>query len=102
MGADLVDAFDEVLVAVVDDGVGAEFAAELAFRSDPTVTAIFTPRWFAIWIAAVPIPDPPPWTSSHSPASIRPRPTMFDHTVDSTSGRAAASVRSKPSGTGSS
>ena len=29
VGADLVDAGDEVLLAVVDDGVGAEFAAEL-------------------------------------------------------------------------
>ncbi len=54
------------------------------------------------WMAKVPMPLPPPCTSSVCPASSRASCRTFDQTVQATSGSPAASTRSTPAGTGSS
>ena len=56
----------------------------------------------ASWMAIVPIPDEPPWTSSHCPGASPADMKTFDHTVQATSGSAAASTSDTPAGTGSS
>src|SRR5262245_299424 len=55
----------------------------------------------ASWIAAVPMPDEPPWTSSVSPAFNRPRSKALCQTVKKVSGIAAAVTSVRPGGTGS-
>ena len=50
----------------------------------------------------VPIPEPPPWTSSTSPGWMLAVMKTLDQTVQVTSGNAAASSRLTPAGTGSS
>ena len=52
-----------------------------AFSGLPTVVATRAPRAVAIWMAVVPMPLPPPCTSSRSPAWRPPTITTFDHTV---------------------
>lgn len=66
------------------------------------VTATFAPTALASWIAIVPIPLDPPCTSSVSPGRRWEIMKTLDHTVQDTSGSAAALSRSTPSGTGSS
>ena len=46
------------------------------------------------------MPLEPPWTSSHSPATSRPRSNTFVHTVKVVSGSAAAATKSSPAGSG--
>jgi hypothetical protein len=60
-----------------------------------------TPSALASWIAAVPMPDEPPWTSKVSPAFKRPRSNALCQTVKKVSGIAAAATGVRPSGTGS-
>src|SRR4051794_25418707 len=52
-------------------------------------------------MAIVPMPLEPPWTRKRSPGLNRPaaEPKSIDHTVQVTSGRAAASTRDTPDGT---
>jgi hypothetical protein len=52
-------------------------------------------------MAAVPMPDEPPCTSSVSPARRRPRSKALCQTVRKVSGMAAASTKVSPRGTGS-
>ena len=54
----------------------------------------------ASWIAMVPIPPEPPWTSSVSTGCCPAIMNTFDHTVQATSGRDPATTRSTPAGTG--
>ncbi len=70
--------------------------------ADPAVTMTRAPTWRASWIAIVPMPDDPPCTSSVSPGCRLAMRKTFDHTVQTTSGSAAASTSDTPSGTGSS
>ncbi|MNE51891.1 hypothetical protein D3C80_1465400 [compost metagenome] len=56
---------------------------------------------FASRVATVPIPEVPPWINTVSPALRCPRWNTLTHTVKKVSGIAAASIRLKPSGTGS-
>ena len=65
------------------------------------VTATRAPIALAIWIAAVPTPDAPAWTSAQRPLVSPPCTTSASHAVRNTSGTAAASARSSPAGTGS-
>ena len=73
-----------------------------SFSGDPAVTATRAPTSRPSWTAIVPIPEPPPWTSRTSPGWMFAVMKMFDQTVQATSGRAAASSRLTPAGTGSS
>jgi len=59
------------------------------------------PRATHNWIAAVPMPDVPPWISTLSPAFSRAVSIRLVHTVKCTSGKAAASVTLTPFGIGS-
>jgi hypothetical protein len=43
------------------------------FSFEPAVTTTFAPSFVATWMAVVPMPDEPPWTSSVSPGSNPPR-----------------------------
>src|SRR5690606_3041028 len=73
-------------------------AACLPARAVVTTRA---PSAVASWIANVPMPLPPPCTSTVSPSLSLPKSTRLDQTVHATSGRPAASTRSTPRGTGS-
>ena len=86
-------------VRVVDGHVGAELAAApvLAGRA---VVITRAPRAVASWMANVPMPLAPPWTSRVSRLCSRPSWNTLDHTVQATSGSAAASTRLTPFGTG--
>ena len=64
------------------------------------VTATLAPIALAIWIAAVPTPEAPAWTSAHRPLVRPPCTTRASHAVRKTSGTAAASRRSSPGGDG--
>ena len=92
---------DEVVVAVVDEDLGAELAAALQLlrrtRGDGDPGADLR----ASWIAIVPMPDEPPCTRSVSPGRRPAAMKTFDQTVQTTSGSPAASTRSTPAGTGS-
>ena len=70
-----------------------------SFSLDPAVTAVRTPIARAIWIAIVPMPEPPPWTSSHSPCRRRAVITRLLHTVQATSGSDPLSTRLIGAGT---
>ena len=70
------------------------------FSALPAVAITVAPKALASWIAVVPMPDVPPWTSSVSPAVSRPRSKRFGQTVKKVSGIAAASTIERPSGTG--
>jgi len=59
------------------------------------------PNALASWIAAVPMPEEPPWISKVSPAFNRPRSKALCHTVKKVSGMAAAAISVSPAGTGS-
>src|SRR6516164_10660264 len=59
------------------------------------------PNDLASWIAVVPMPDEPPWTSSVSPAFNRPRSKALCQTVKKVSGIAAAATSVRPGGTSS-
>jgi hypothetical protein len=52
----------------------------------------FAPNAFASWIAAVPMPEEPPWMSSVSPRLSAPRSKTLCHTVKNVYGIAAASI----------
>ena len=93
------DDVDEVLVAVVDRDVGAELGAQRALLRRPGGRVDPRPRARGpSWIAIVPMPPAPPWTSrcsrGRSPATMK----TFDQTVQATSGSAAAVTRSIPAG----
>ena len=62
------------------------------------VTAIRAPIALAIWIAAVPTPDAPAWTSAQRPLVRPPCTTSASHAVRNTSGTAAASASGSPCG----
>ncbi len=59
------------------------------------------PIALAIWIAAVPTPEAPAWTSAHRPLVSPPWTTSASHAVRNTSGIAAASAELTAVGTGS-
>ena len=67
-------------------------------RSEPAVARTRAPKARASWIAVVPIPLVPPWTSSVSPSRSPPRSNTLAHTVKNVSGTAAAWTTSRPSG----
>ena len=69
--------------------------------AERAVTITFAPSAVPSWMAKVPMPLPPPCTSSVSPMRSRASCTTFDQTVQATSGRPAASIRSTAAGTGS-
>ncbi len=75
-------------------------AQRASFSGLPAVTATRAPTAFANWIAMVPIPLEPPWISTVSPGRKWEMRNTFDQTVAVTSGSAAATVSSTPSGTG--
>ena len=60
------------------------------------VTATRAPMALAIWIAAVPTPDAPAWTSAQRPLVRPPCTTRASHAVRNTSGTAAASASVEP------
>ena len=64
------------------------------------VTAMLAPIALATWIAAVPTPEAPAWTSAQRPLVRPPCSTRASQEVMNTSGTAAASRRSRPAGTG--
>src|SRR5215831_4195309 len=51
------------------------------FSAEPAVMITRAPNDLASWIAVVPMPDEPPWTSSVSPAFNRPRSKALCQTV---------------------
>ena len=71
-----------------------------AFRSVRTVPIGRAPSSRDTWIAAVPTPPRAARTSITSPSARRVRRASDCHAVRNTSGTAAASTRSMPSGTG--
>ena len=71
------------------------------FSAEPAVMITRAPNDLASWIAVVPMPDEPPWTSSVSPAFNRPRSKVLCQTVKKVSGIAAAATSVRPGGTGS-
>ena len=71
-----------------------------SFSGDPAVHATLAPKALPSWIAMVPIPPLPPWTSSVSPPVSRASWKTFAYTVHAVSGNAAAVVRSTRAGTG--
>src|SRR5260370_15659602 len=73
-----------------------------SFSADPAVTATVAPKCLPSWIAIVPIPLDPPCTRNVSPAASRAAMKTLEYTVQTTSGSAAASVRDRDEGTGSS
>jgi hypothetical protein len=82
------------------DAPSARQASSLAWL--PAVTATRAPSSRPTCTAMVPMPLEPPCTSNTSPVPNRAIVTTLDHTVHVTSGRAAASMRDTPAGTGSS
>src|SRR5213594_2817052 len=70
------------------------------FPAEPAVVITLAPSALANWIAAVPIPDEPPCTSSVSPDLRPPRSKVLYQTVKNVSGTAAASVIGRLAGTG--
>ena len=60
----------------------------------------FAPAALAIWIAVVPMPEVEPWISTVSPAFNPPCSNTLANSVNTVSGKAAASMRSSPSGIG--
>ena len=68
----------------------------------PAVAATRAPSALATWMAWLPMPLLPPWIRNVSPAASRPAATMFDQTVQATSGSPPAVTRSTPAGMGSS
>ena len=70
------------------------------FQSLPTVTMTLAPNAAPIWIAVVPMPLAPPCTSSHSPGLSAARSNTLCQTVNTVSGRAAASTKLSPGGRG--
>ena len=90
----------EVLLAVVDDDVGAELAAHVDLLGAADRRGDACPEAVAIWMAVVPMPLAPPCTSIRWPVSRPPTMTMFDQTVHVVSISPPASTRSTPSGTG--
>ena len=56
------------------------------------MTATRAPACLASWIAIVPMPLPPPWTSSVSPAASPAVRKTLEYTVQAVSGSAAASM----------
>ena len=62
----------------------------------PAVTATRAPSSRASWIAIVPMPLEPPWTSSTSPGRRPAAMKTLAHTVQVTSGSAAASTSPMP------
>ena len=72
-----------------------------SFCAEPAVQATVAPYALPSWIAIVPIPLPPPCTSSVSPAASRATMKTLAYTVHAVSGNAAAAVTSTRSGTGS-
>ena len=92
---------DEVLVPVVDRPRRRRARRQTAsFSAVPAVVTTRAPSACASWMAIVPMPPAPPWTrktsSGRSPATMN----TLDHTVQATSGSAAAVTRSTPAGTG--
>ena len=71
-----------------------------SFSAVPAVVNTFADIALASWMANVPIPPEPPWTSSRSPGWSPAIMNTFDHTVQATSGIEPAVTRSTPSGTG--
>jgi hypothetical protein len=69
--------------------------------SAPAVAITIEPKALASWIAVVPMPDVPPWTSRVSPAFSAPRSKTLVQTVKVVSGIAAASTTVSPAGIGS-
>ena len=57
------------------------------------------PNDFAIWIAAVPTPDPPAWMSTAPPGASPPCATSASNAVIHTSGIEPASARDTVDGT---
>ena len=97
------DRLDEVLVPVVDQHLGAELPAALpACRPTRRSRRPGRPSRGASWMAIVPMPELPPCTSRVSPGRSPASMKTFDHTVQVTSGSAAACTRSTPAGTGNS
>ena len=60
------DRVDEVLPGVVDDQVGAQ-RPQASTLPVEAVTTMRAPMARAIWMAAVPTPDAPAWTSAARP-----------------------------------
>ncbi len=69
-----------------------------SFSSDPAVAMTVQPSSFAIWIAALPMPEPAARTRTHSSALVWARVTSMCQAVPNADGRAAASVSVSPSG----
>ena len=72
----------------------------LHFSGDPALVKTRAPKARPSWIAVVPMPPEPPWTSSASPDRSRPRSNTFVQTVKKVSGIAAALTSSRPLGVG--
>ena len=86
---------------VVDRRVGAGLQADAAFLLGAGVASTRASRSVrAIWIAAMPTPLVPPCTSRVSPWARRPSQIMLFQTVKNASGKAAASTKPTPFGTG--
>src|SRR5262245_42916539 len=71
-----------------------------ALASSPTVVKTVAPAARAIWIAAVPMPEPPACTSTLSPASSLALSNNMCCTVANAIGAQAASRKATPGGTG--
>ena len=92
---------DEVLLEIVDGAIGRRVRRRRRiFPREPAVAITLAPKALASWIAVVPIPDVPPWTSSVSPAMSPPRWKTLCQTVKKVSGSAAASTIERPVGNG--
>ena len=62
------------------------------FSALPAVVKTREPKALASWMAVVPMPLEPPWTSSVSPGFSAPRSNTLVQTVKKVSGTAAAST----------
>ncbi len=64
------------------------------FACDPAVAYTREPSARANWMAVVPMPLVPPWTSTDSPGCSRPMSNRLAQTVKKVSGRAPARTAS--------
>ena len=76
------------------------FSASAALAAPRPVAITLAPAALAIWIAVVPIPDVAPWIITVSPGCRLPCSNTLANTVNTVSGRAAASSRLRPCGIG--